>query len=251
MNEISSFIKSFNVLMDQPGAPSQSDLARMVGCSPGHIQNIKKARVFGSEQLRRKIAAALGTTYEEMIGADLSLPLSKMPVIRFPFAEIAGFPDGLKPSQPGDLVMIPITTISALFAGRFRDVKNDFCGYFACTDVSGEHLVAVRMPDDSLEPRAKKGAILVVDWGNGFSDRVDDGEFYVCGAPCLTPVRQLFNNNSGGVIAASLDGGKTPPQVLAGADLASIKGKVVAIYNEDKPGLDNASFKDVDEKENG
>lgn len=58
--------------MQSPDAPGQSELARKIGVSPGYISGLIKGRGTGTEETKRAIAAALGRSYEEMAGLEVT-----------------------------------------------------------------------------------------------------------------------------------------------------------------------------------
>lgn len=216
------FIESFRKAMKEPGAPGQSKLARQIGVSPGHITGLLKGRTAGTEETRRKIAAVLGKSYEEMAGLEVaSINLREWRLPRLNLAQYAGV--------ECEVIMVPVVSLGAALRGYVTRVNGELFGWVGVCAKNvrrGDGLVAVEMPDDSMKDMVPKQSLLIVDL---LDTDAEETEFCLVGAPSKYPVRQVFWQEDM-LILSSCDH-RIAPQVLRHTDYARIIcGKVAAVY---------------------
>jgi len=213
------FFRSLRAALDAPDAPSKSELARRVGVSPGYISGLVKGRGDGgTEKTRRKIAGALGRSYEEMAG----LPLAHIDLHNFPLPSVDL--DCLQAGKGARLKMVPVVCLEAARNGYLEDVNKEMRGWAGVVGIrAGNGLVAVEMPDDSMGEVLPKRSLLVVD----LEDKtVREGDFYlVAGSP---PVRQVFQQENMLILSSITAAGYPPKIVEAGAK--SLHGRVVRTF---------------------
>ncbi len=228
------FIKNFQKRMSQEGAPSQTELGRALGVTSAYIHNILKGRSVGTEATRRAIAAALGVSYEDMSGLEplTCVRLWEFTCPRIRFSDMLG-EDAAAAIGMGDAeaIAVPIVPIESARSLRVRVVAEAFARWVTVVSVGvpvGGRLIALEMPDDSLEPAIALGALLVVDVEQR---EVSAGAFYLCDEPTAFPVQQVYNEK-GLIIVTGTKILDRPPEVYNADDADFIRGKVVGICDE-------------------
>lgn len=223
---------------------SQSELGRRVGKTPQYIGDIVHGRIAGTEELRRKIAKAIGVPYDVMVGLVPGRPrVADMPDISFRLADFVGREAARAAGSYADrlFLMLPVVTLGAALEGEIRK-KDDVRGWYWVSGIEAgpeEKLVVVEMPDNSLEAAVPKGCMLVVALAPPpVISAIDDGGFYLVGPPSVAPVRQIYVDD-GQLLLSSLDHDIARPQTLSQENMGAIKGRVVAIY---EPGVDGFGF---------
>ena len=165
MNQLSIyFVTALKTEVERGPRGTRAKLARLANVAPGQVTDILNGRKYGSEETKRALAAALGWDYEELLkygkclveGTEYKRPVPQTPVydpslyLAVPFHNkiiITATPEGNVPIPDYSENNSPLILYKPLL-GQYA--KNN-------------HLVALSMNDDSMEPTLPQNSVAIVD----------------------------------------------------------------------------------------
>lgn len=118
------FRNNLKQVLEEPGQPSQAELARKIGISPSYLNDLIHGRTNGSEKVRRAIAAALGYSYENFLALGRRLLSGESPNQ----AEVCDIAVSLDPKVVNALKSHPtiekiVTILGQMTEEDIRDIK--------------------------------------------------------------------------------------------------------------------------------
>lgn len=194
-----AFGKALSYLMDQKGKGAAAAIAAEVGVTQSYLKNIRSGSGVGGIQTLRKIAEALGTTYDEMIKLGGSVILCEKDPTRKPLKVIVGTSwkneTGPPPINQKYFAYVPMAesrltqdggdVVLSKEPGMVCAFRKDWLQKIAA---SADNIFLICVDGDSMAPTIADGDTVMVDTSR---TRAKSGGIYAIGTGDAVIVKRL------------------------------------------------------------
>lgn len=193
------FGKNLKKFLKTPHTPSQVNIAKAVGISPGYLGDMLAGRTSGTETLRRAICRYLDQVYDEMIG----LEIEPRPFVKFAGSKVfdnffsdcifvgknypKNHPEKWDQAISDGLIFVPLVSCADIMYSR-DNILDQVIGYTICPDLPPGDYIAVQVENETMSPDLPYLSIAIIDLG----DRSNlNPEHVYCGIWGGLPLRRV------------------------------------------------------------